>query len=74
MADFDALRRHFDRRGEHTVTRYGSGRSAYSVVLGSLETQTSTLVALTGTTELLVSGTGPLSKAEALAQKVLPKL
>lgn len=56
------------------MTRYGSGRSAYSVVLGSLKTQTGTLVALTGTTELLVSGTGPLSKAEALAQKVLPKL
>jgi len=35
---------------------------------------TSTLVALTGSTELLVTGTGPLYKAERLAKRVLAEL
>jgi hypothetical protein len=70
-ADFDASRRQFDRRGEHTVNRPGFGQSSYSVVLGSGKTVTSTIVALTGSTELLVTGTGPLYKAEQLAKRVL---
>jgi hypothetical protein len=73
-AEFEAGRRQFDRLGEHTVTRAGFGQSAYSVTLGSGQVLTGTLVVLTGPTELLVSGTGPLKKAEALADKVLPKL
>jgi hypothetical protein len=73
-ADFDASRMQFDRRGEHTVSRSGFGQSAYSVVLGSGKTMTSTLVALTGSTELLVTGTGPLYKAERLAKRVLAEL
>jgi len=73
-ADFDASRRQFGRRGEHTVSRSGFGQSAYSVVLGSGKTMTSTIVALTGSTELLVTGTGPLYKAEQLAETVLAKL
>jgi len=73
-AEFDAARRQFDRRGEHSVSRSGFGQSAYSVVLGSGKTMTSTIVALTGSTELLVTGTGPLYKAERLAERVLAKL
>jgi len=73
-ADFDAARRQFDRRGEHSVSRSGFGQSAYSVVLGSGKTITSTIVALTGSTELLVTGTGALYKAEQLAETVLAKL
>jgi hypothetical protein len=34
---------------------------------------TSTIVVLTGSTELLVTGTGPLGKAEQLAERVLAK-
>lgn len=74
MADFDASRKQFDRRGEHTVNRSGFGRNAYSVVLGSGKTMTSTIVALTGSTELLVTGTGPLYNSEQLAERVLAKL
>jgi hypothetical protein len=73
-ADFEAARRQFDRRSEHTVSRPGFGPDAYSVVLGSGKTVTSTIVILKGSTELLVTGTGPLAKAEALAHKVLARL
>ena len=73
-ATFDASRREFDRRGEHTVNRSGFGQSAYSVVLGSGKTMTSTIVTLTGSTELLVTGTGALNKAEQLAKRVLANL
>jgi hypothetical protein len=72
-AAFNAARRQFDRRGEHSVSRPGFGQSAYSVVLGSGKTMTSTIVVLTGSTELLVTGTGPLGKAEQLAERVLAK-
>jgi hypothetical protein len=73
-ADFAAGRKRFEQLGEHTVPRTGFGQSAYSVVLGSNKTVTSTLVVLTGSTELLVLGTGALYKAEALAKKVLARL
>ena len=73
-ADFEAGRREFDRRAEHTVSRPGFGSHAYSVVLGAGKTLTSTIVVLTGSTELMVTGTGTLAKAEALAQKVLPRI
>jgi len=73
-AGFEAARQQFDRRGGHTMTRTGLGQGAYSVVLGSGKTQTATVVALTGSTELLVTGTGSLPQAEALAARILPKL
>jgi hypothetical protein len=74
LVTFNAGRKQFDARGEHTVTRTGFGRAAYSVVLGSGAALTGTIAVLTGSTELLVSGTGALAKCEALADKVLPKL
>ncbi len=69
---FSAERAQFDRHKEHTVTQHGIGTEAYSVVLGTAKVQTSTVVVLEGSTELLVSGTGPLTKAFTLARKVLP--
>jgi hypothetical protein len=69
---FSAERAQFDRHKEHTVTQHGIGTEAYSVVLGTAKTQTSTVVVLQGSTELLVTGTGLLTKAFALARKVLP--
>jgi hypothetical protein len=71
---FSAERRQFDRYKEHTVTQGGIGTAAYSVVLDAGPAQTSTVVVLEGRTELLVTGTGPLAKAVALARKVLPLL
>ena len=69
---FSAERAQFDRHKEHTVTQHGIGAAAYSVVLGTGRVQTSTIVVLEGSTELLVTGTGALAKAVALARKVLP--
>jgi hypothetical protein len=69
---FSAERAQFERHKEHTVTQDGIGTEAYSVVLGTAKAQTSTVVVLQGSTELLVTGTGLLTKAFALARKVLP--
>jgi hypothetical protein len=69
---FSAERAQFERHKEHTVTQHGIGTEAYSVVLGTAKAQTSTVVVLEGSTELLVTGTGLLTKAFALARKVLP--
>jgi hypothetical protein len=73
-AVFNAARKQFDARGEHTISSSGFGQKAYTVVLGSGKVLTGTIVVLKGSTELLVSGTGSLAKCEALAKKVLPKL
>ena len=73
-AAFNAARKQFDARGEHTVTSPRFGQKAYTVLLGSGRVSTGTVVVLKGSTELLVSGTGSLAKCEALADKVLPKL
>ena len=56
---FQAARKQFGSHGLHTTTREG----LYSSVFGSGKTLTSTIVVLTGSTELLISGSGPLSKA-----------
>ena len=69
---FSAERAQFERHKEHTVTQHGIGTAAYSVVLGTRRLQTSTIVVLEGSTELLVTGTGALAKAVALARMVLP--
>jgi hypothetical protein len=71
-AAFSAERTQFDRHKEHTVTQHGIGGAAYSVVLGTGTVQTSTIVVLEGSIELLVTGTGALAKAVTLARKVLP--
>jgi hypothetical protein len=71
---FQAARKQFGSHGLHTTTREGLGQRAYSSVFGYGKNLTSTIVVLTGSTELLISGSGPLSKAELLARKVLPKL
>jgi hypothetical protein len=73
-AAFNAARKQFDARGEHTVASRRFGPQAFTVVLGSGRAETGTVVVLKGSTELLVSGTGSLAKCEALANKVLPKL
>ncbi len=73
-AQFAATRKQFEQRHDHTVTQPGFGQMAYSVVLGSGKTLTSTIVVLTGSTELLVTGTGALSRAETLARDTLRKL
>jgi hypothetical protein len=74
VQEFQAARKQFGSHGQHTTTREGLGQRAYSSVFGSGKTLTSTIVVLAGSTELLISGSGPLSKAELLARKVLPKL
>ena len=74
VAMFKAGRKSFTAHKEPTVTVPGLGLMAYSSVFGSGKTLTSTVVVLTGQTELLVTGTGPLSKALSLTKKVLAKL
>jgi len=74
VAMFKAGRKSFSAHNEPTVTVPGLAQMAYSSVLGSGKTLTSTVVVLTGKTELLVTGTGPLSKALSLTKKVLAKL
>jgi len=74
VATFKAGRKSFSAHKEPTVTVPGLAQMAYSSVLGSGKTLTSTVVVLTGQTELLVTGTGPLSKALSLTKKVLAKL
>lgn len=74
VAMFEAGRKSFTEHKEPTRTVPGLGRMAFSSVLGSGNTLTSTVVVLSGQTELLVTGTGPLAKALSLAKKVLAKL
>jgi hypothetical protein len=74
VAMFKAGRKSFTAHKEPTVTVPGLGLMAYSSVFGSGKTLTSTVVVLTGKTELLVTGTGPLAKALSLTKKVLAKL
>ena len=74
VAMFKAGRKSFTAHKEPTVTVPHLGLMAYSSVLGSGKALTSTVVVLTGQTELLVTGTGPLSKALSLTKKVLVKL
>jgi hypothetical protein len=74
VAMFKAGRKTFDAHKEPTATVSGLGHMAYSSVLGSGKTLTSTVVVLTGHTELLVTGTGSLTKALSLTKKVLAKL
>jgi hypothetical protein len=73
-AMFKAGRNEFKAHKEPTVTVPGLGQMAYSSVLGSGKTLTSTVVVLTGHTELFVTGTGSLSKALSLTKKVLANL
>jgi hypothetical protein len=74
VAMFKAGRKNFNTHKEPTVTVSGLGQMAYSSVLGSGKTLTSTVVVLTGHTELLVTGTGSLVRALSLTKKVLAKL
>ena len=74
VAMFKAGRKSFTAHKEPTVTVPHLGLMAYSSVLGSGKALTSTVVVLTGQTELLVTGTGPLAKALSLTKKVLVKL
>ncbi len=74
VAMFKAGRKSFTAHKEPTVTVPRLGLMAYSSVFGPGKALTSTVVVLTGQTELLVTGTGPLSKALNLTKKVLAKL
>jgi hypothetical protein len=66
VAMFKAGRKSFSAHEEPTVTVPGLAQMAYSSVFGSGKTLTSTVVVLSRQTELLVTGTGPLSIALAL--------
>jgi hypothetical protein len=69
---YTAGRNSFTKHGEPTKTVHGLGSAAYSSSLAG--GKSNTIVALKGTTELLVTGTQPLAKLEALAKLILAAL
>ena len=73
-AAFAAARKQFDAHGEPTKTFAGLGVPAYSSVLGSGVYLNSTIVALKGSTELLVTAPAPLAGVAALVKKTLAAL
>jgi hypothetical protein len=74
MPAFAAARKQFDAHGEPTKTFAGLGLPAYSSVLGSGVYVNSTVVALKGSTELLVTAPAPLAKVAVLVKKALAAL
>jgi hypothetical protein len=73
-AAFAAARKQFDAHGEPTKTFAGLGVPAYSSVLGSGVYLTSTVVALKGSTELLVTAPVPVATVAVLVKKTLAAL
>ena len=71
---FAVSRKQFDTHGEQTKTFTGLGVPAYSSVLGSGSYLNSTVVALKGNTELLVTAPAPLARVAALVKKTLATL
>jgi hypothetical protein len=71
-AMFSAGRKSFTTHGEPTETVGGLGDNAFSSSLAG--GKSNTIVILKHTTELLVTGTEPLAKLEALAKLILPAL
>jgi hypothetical protein len=71
---FAANRKQFDAHGQPTKTFAGLGVPAYSSVLGAGVYLNSTVVALKGSTELLVTAPAPLAKVAALVKKTLAAL
>ena len=73
-AAFATGRKQFDAHGEPTTTYAGLGVPAYSSVLGSGVYLNTTLVALKGSTELLVTAPAPLASVAVLVKKTLAAL
>ncbi|MES1249005.1 MAG: hypothetical protein ABUS54_15170 [Actinomycetota bacterium] len=73
-AAFTAARKQFDAHGEPTKTYGGLGVQAYSSVIGSGTYANSTVVALKGSTEVLVTAQTTVAKVAALVKKVLALL
>jgi hypothetical protein len=71
---FAAARKQFDTHGEPTKPFAGLGVPAYSSVIGSGAYLNSTVVALKGSTELLVTAPAPLARVAALVKKTLAAL
>lgn len=71
MPLFAAGRKGFGQHGEKTKTVSGLGTAAYSSSIGATS---NTIVVLKGRTELLITGSEPLAKLEALAKLILPSL
>jgi hypothetical protein len=69
---FAAGRKGFTKHGEPTKTIRGLGTAAYSSSLAG--GKSNTIVVLKNTTELLITGSEPLAKFEALAKLILPSL
>ena len=73
-AAFAAARKQFDAHGEPTKTFAGLGVPAYSSVIGSGAYLNSTVVALKGGTELLVTAPAPVATVAVLVKKTLAAL
>jgi hypothetical protein len=65
-------RKGFGQHGEPTKTVSGLGTAAYSSTLAG--GKSNTIVVLKSTTELLITGSAPLTKLEALAKLILPAI
>jgi hypothetical protein len=74
MASFTSAKAAFAAHQEPTVDVPGLGDAAYSSTLGTAQFQQNTIVALQGSTELLISAPASLAQVEALAHQVLPSI
>lgn len=74
MKVFQSGRKQFGAHGEPTKTVHDLGTDAYSSVTGSGTHAMSTVVTLSGRTELLVAAPASLPRVESFVKKVLPSL